>query len=94
MASTESVKSPKSVQFYNMVFVHTIVKSDIREHPPLQTKIAEWDAFGHQLRAQGLAGYDTHEDIRQDMLDIKRRQEEWLVHTTHKKMQKLRIRVA
>jgi hypothetical protein len=85
----------KSVQFHNMVFVHTIVKSDIRaEHPPLKTKIAEWDAYGHQLRAQGLAGYDTHEDIHQDMLDIKRRQEEYMVHTTHKKMQKLRIRVA
>jgi hypothetical protein len=78
-----------------MVQVFTITSSDTRsEHPPLMKKIAEWDSYGAYMRAKGLAGYDTIADVRQDILDIKRRQEEWLIHTTHKKMQKLRIKVA
>lgn len=85
----------KSVQFHNTVQVFTIRTTDTwAEHPPLKAKIAEWNAFGANMRAKGLAGHDTNEDICQDILDIKRRQEELMVRATHKKMQKMQIRVA
>lgn len=93
--ASASKMASKSVRFYNMVQVFTISKSDVRvEHPTLQAKLAEWNAFGATMRAKGLAGHDTNEDVKQDMLDIKRRQEEWKIHAAHKKMQKLQIRVA
>lgn len=84
----------KSVRFYEKVQVFTISTSNAwAEHPTLQAKLAEWNAFGASMRAQGLAGYDTNEDLQQDIRDIKRRQEEWKIHAAHKKMQKLQIGV-